>query len=55
LKEVHAIVGNKDNAAQLDKAGAEAITSTPQELMAMIADGVKKYSKVIKEAGIKAE
>ena len=55
LKEVHTIIGNKDNAAQLDKAGAEAITSTPQELMAMIADGVKKYSKVIKEAGIKAE
>ena len=55
LKEVHTIIGNKDNAAQLDKAGAEAITSTPQELMAMIADGVKKYTKVIKEAGIKAE
>ena len=53
--EVLTIVGNKENAAALDKAGAEALTSTPEELMAMIRDGVEKYAKVIKEAGIKVE
>lgn len=53
--EVLTIVGNKENAAALDKAGAEALTSTPEELMAMIRDGVEKYAKVIKEAGIKVD
>ncbi len=51
-QEVLTIIGNKDNAAALDKAGAEAITSTPAELTALIRDGVEKYSKVIKEANI---
>lgn len=54
-KEVLTIIGNKDNAAALDKAGAEAITSTPEELMAMIRDGVQKYAKVIKEANIQVD
>ena len=54
-KEVLTIIGNKDNVAALDKAGAEAITSTPAELMAMIRDGVGKYAKVIKEANIQVD
>jgi tripartite-type tricarboxylate transporter receptor subunit TctC len=54
-KEVLTIIGNKENAAALDKAGAEAITSTPEELMAMIRDGVQKYAKVIKEANIQVD
>ena len=54
-KEVLTIIGNKENAAALDKAGAEAITSTPAELTALIRDGVEKYSKVIKEANIKVD
>ena len=53
--EVLAIIGNKDNAAALDKAGAEALTSTPGELMSMIRDGVQKYAKVIKEANIQVD
>ncbi|MSQ51747.1 MAG: tripartite tricarboxylate transporter substrate binding protein [Betaproteobacteria bacterium] len=54
-KEVLTIIGNKDNATALDKAGAEALTSTPDELTALIRDGVQKYSKVIKEANIKVD
>jgi tripartite-type tricarboxylate transporter receptor subunit TctC len=54
-REVISIVGTKETAAMLDKAGAEPITSTPAELTAMIRDGVQKYVKVIKEAGITAE
>ena len=54
-KEVLTIIGNKDNAAALDKAGAEALTSTPEELMSMIRDGVQKYAKVIKEANIQVD
>jgi tripartite-type tricarboxylate transporter receptor subunit TctC len=54
-KETVALVGTPDTASALDKAGAEPITSTPAELAAMIRDGVQKYAKVIKEAGITAE
>ena len=54
-KEVLTIIGNKDNAVALDKAGAEAITSAPAELVAMIRDGVEKYSRVIKEANIQVD
>ena len=39
----------------LDKAGAEPLTSTPAELAALIRDGLPKYAKVIKTAGVKAE
>jgi len=53
--EVLSVIGNKENVAALDKAGAEAITSTPAELTAMIRDGVQKYSKVIKEANIQVD
>ena len=39
---------------QLFKAGAEAVASTPQELTAWIKSDTAIMSKVIKEAGIKA-
>jgi tripartite-type tricarboxylate transporter receptor subunit TctC len=54
-KEVIAAVSAKDTAELLDKNGAEPITSTPAELAAIIKDGVVKYAKVVKDAGVKPE
>jgi tripartite-type tricarboxylate transporter receptor subunit TctC len=54
-KEVVAAVSDKATAESLDKNGAEPITSTPAELAAMIRDGVGKYAKVVKDAGVKPE
>ncbi|HTG96152.1 MAG TPA: tripartite tricarboxylate transporter substrate binding protein [Burkholderiales bacterium] len=54
-KEVVAAVADKATAESLDKNGAEPITSTPAELAAMIRDGVRKYAKVVKDAGVKPE
>jgi tripartite-type tricarboxylate transporter receptor subunit TctC len=54
-KEIHAAVNAKDTAELLDKNGAEPIVSTPAELAALIKDGVGKYAKVVKAAGVKPE
>jgi tripartite-type tricarboxylate transporter receptor subunit TctC len=54
-KETIAAVGSAETKEALDKAGAEAITSSPAELAAMIRDGVAKYAKVVKAAGVKPE
>lgn len=54
-KEVTAAVSARDTAETLDKNGAEPLTSTPAELAAIIKDGVAKYAKVVKEAGVKPE
>jgi tripartite-type tricarboxylate transporter receptor subunit TctC len=54
-REIVASVKDPETAAALDKAGAEPITSTPAELSAMIKDGVGKYAKVVKAAGVKPE
>jgi tripartite-type tricarboxylate transporter receptor subunit TctC len=54
-KETIAAVGSAETKDALDKAGAEAITSSPAELAAMIRDGVAKYAKVVKAAGVKPE
>jgi tripartite-type tricarboxylate transporter receptor subunit TctC len=54
-KEIVAAVKSPETAQALDKAGAEPITSTPAELAAMIKDGVAKYAKVVKTAGVKPE
>ena len=54
-KEIVATVQSPDTREALDKAGAEPLTSTPAELAAMIKDGVGKYAKVIKAAGVKPE
>jgi tripartite-type tricarboxylate transporter receptor subunit TctC len=54
-KETLAAVGSAETKEALDKAGAEAITSTPAELSSMIRDGVAKYAKVVKSAGVKPE
>jgi tripartite-type tricarboxylate transporter receptor subunit TctC len=54
-KETLAAVSSPETREALDKAGAEAITSTPAELSAMIRDGVAKYANVVKSAGVKPE
>jgi tripartite-type tricarboxylate transporter receptor subunit TctC len=54
-KETLAAVSSPETKEALDKAGAEAITSTPAELSAMIRDGVAKYANVVKSAGVKPE
>jgi tripartite-type tricarboxylate transporter receptor subunit TctC len=54
-KEIVAAIASPDAADALGKAGAEPITSTPAELAAMVKDGIEKYSKVVKQAGVKPE
>jgi tripartite-type tricarboxylate transporter receptor subunit TctC len=54
-KEVLAAIAAPDASDALNKAGAEPITSTPAELAGMVKDGVEKYAKVVKQAGVKPE
>ncbi len=54
-KEIVAAVAAPDTRDLLDKAGAEVLTSTPGELAAMIRDGVPKYAKIVKTAGVQAQ
>jgi len=54
-KEILAAVSAPDTRDLLDKAGAEVLTSTPAELAAMIRDGVAKYAKIVKTAGVTAQ
>jgi tripartite-type tricarboxylate transporter receptor subunit TctC len=54
-KEMLAVIGAKETRDALEKAGAEPLTSSPAELAAMIKDGVPKYAKVVKAAGVKPE
>jgi len=54
-KEIIAAVNAKETSEALDKNGAEPLTSTPAELAAIIKDGVGKYAKVVKAAGVKPE
>lgn len=54
-REIVAVITSPDAVEALGKAGAEPVTSTPGELASMVRDGVQKYAKVIKEAGIKVE
>jgi len=54
-RETVAVVGSRDTADALGKAGAEPVTSTPAELAAIVKDGVEKYAKVVKQAGMTPE
>ncbi len=54
-KEVLASVSSPDTRDLLDKAGAEVLTSTPAELAAMIREGVPKYARIVKMAGVTAQ
>jgi tripartite-type tricarboxylate transporter receptor subunit TctC len=54
-QEIVAVVRSPDAAEALSKAGAEPITSTPTELANMVKDGVLKYAKAVKQAGVQPE
>ncbi len=54
-KEVVAAVSAPETRDLLDKNGAEVLTSTPAELAAMIREGVAKYAKIVKTAGVTAQ
>ena len=54
-RELVALIAMPEMRAALDKAGAEPLTGTSADLAAMIRDGVPKYAKIIKAAGITAE
>ncbi len=54
-KELAGVISAADTRDALDKAGAEPLTGTPAELAAMIRDGVPKYAKIVKTAGVKPE
>jgi tripartite-type tricarboxylate transporter receptor subunit TctC len=40
---------------RLEVAGLRVVTSTPEELSRIIADGIAKWSKLIKDAGIRTD
>jgi tripartite-type tricarboxylate transporter receptor subunit TctC len=54
-KEIVSIVTAADTREAFDKAGTEPLTGSPADLAAMIRDGVPKYAKIIKAAGVKPE
>jgi tripartite-type tricarboxylate transporter receptor subunit TctC len=54
-KELNTLVAAADTREAFDKAGTEPLTGTPADLAAMIRDGVPKYAKIIKAAGVKPE
>jgi tripartite-type tricarboxylate transporter receptor subunit TctC len=54
-KETLAAVNTPATRDALDKAGAEAITSSPAELAALVRDGLAKYVPVVRAAGVKPE
>jgi tripartite-type tricarboxylate transporter receptor subunit TctC len=54
-REVVALVAAADTREAFDKAGTEPLTGTPADLAAMIRDGIPKYAKIIKAAGVKPE
>jgi tripartite-type tricarboxylate transporter receptor subunit TctC len=54
-KELGVVLAAADTRDTLDKAGAGAVTSTPAELATLIREGVDKYAKIVKIAGVKPE
>lgn len=54
-REIVTALNATDTRETLDKNGAEPVTSSPAELAAIIKDGVAKYAKVVKAAGVKPE
>ena len=54
-KEIVAVISAADTRDALSKAGAEPLTSTPAELATLVREGVGKYAKIVKMAGVKPE
>jgi len=59
LKRLHAAVvtaiGSKDVHERLQALGADAVTNTPDQFASLIKEEIKKWAKVVQNAGIKAE
>jgi tripartite-type tricarboxylate transporter receptor subunit TctC len=53
--EMASILAQPDTQDYLVKQGSEAFISTPAEVTALIKADVAKYSKIIKDAGIKID
>jgi tripartite-type tricarboxylate transporter receptor subunit TctC len=49
------ILKTPDMKQQLATQGAEVVGDTPEQFAAFVRDDLAKWSKVVKEAGIKAE
>ena len=54
-KELATLVNAADTREAFDKAGTEPLLGSPADLAALIRDGIPKYAKVIKAAGVKPE
>ena len=54
-REISEIITSPETRDLLAKAGAEPLTSTSAELATLIRDGVIKYAKIVKAAGVKPE
>jgi tripartite-type tricarboxylate transporter receptor subunit TctC len=54
-KELVSLIAAPETREALDKAGAEPLSGTPAELAAMIRDGIPKYARVVRAAGVKPE
>ena len=53
--EIGKAMGSADTHRQLQDAGVEPASSTPEEMAAYMADEMARWGKVVRENGIKAE
>jgi tripartite-type tricarboxylate transporter receptor subunit TctC len=51
-KELHAVISAPDTVTALSNAGSEPLLSSSAELGALIRDGVEKYAKIVRQAGV---
>mgnify|MGYP000010394292 FL=1 len=53
--DIAAVLAQPEMRGQLEKMGAEVIASTPEQFTEQIASDTKKWAKIVKEQGIKAD
>jgi tripartite-type tricarboxylate transporter receptor subunit TctC len=54
-KEIARVLQHPDQKARFDKAGVEAVGSSPEALTSVMKDEIARMDKVIRSAGIKEE
>jgi tripartite-type tricarboxylate transporter receptor subunit TctC len=54
-KEIFAILDSADTRKRFELEGAEVLRTTPEEFRRLMADETVKWTRVVKDAGIKAE
>ncbi len=54
-QEIVKAIGGRDMREQFGNLGAEPVGGTPEQLMAVVQGDIKKWAKVAREAGVKAE